>query len=757
MDHDFSADRPISSSEEDVLDRAPFAESLAKAISSWQGKDSLVVALHGDWGSGKSSLKNMVLDSYPKLSITKPLVIEFNPWEWAGQERISKSFFEQVSASIGQQNKGKKWKIVATKIRLYGLYLNTGATLVAGLSAALPVLFSLAALLGLTATLSNAEWLKNLSGFGIGVLILWAAFLKWGGGMAANLFGIAEEYAKSSAQTLEELKGELTRSLKDVEQPLLIILDDIDRLTPEETRIVFQLVKANADFPNVIYLLLFQRDIVEQRLSIDEHGGRAYLEKIIQVPFDIPSIEQERLERVLFAALDRTLETDKAITKHFDQSRWGNLFYGGLRPYFSNLRNVYRFSSTFSFHVSLLQGERAFEVNPVDLIGIECLRVFEPDVYKAISTSKSLMTSSHSDGWEEQQAKSSIDNIISKSSEEHREHVKEIIEQLFPPIESLMGGCSYGADFQDAWFKELRVCHAEVFSRYFQLAIPVDDISQSELENLIELSSDRDGLVNALNALKERGLLKSALSQLDAYKQDVLIEHSGTFVPALMDIGDTVEDKSIGFLGIGAHTHLVRIVLWYLRQEESVETRGKLLLTAFSKSTGLSIMASILSGEINRRKDTGKEALLLTDDDTLETAKSALVEKIASAAKNDPGTFLQHEYLAQLLYIWREWGEAEKAPYWVKENVVSPDHLLVFLDSFTSQVTSQGFGDYTAQIKYRINLGSVEAYIPLETIHTLHSMISKEELNERQQQIFDALNNAIDRREKGNADDAWDD
>lgn len=754
MDHNFSADRPISASAEDVLDRAPFAESLAKAISGWQGKDSLVIALHGDWGSGKSSLKNMVLDSYQKLDITKPLVIQFNPWEWAGQERISNSFFEQISASIGQQNQGKKWKSIAKKIRLYGLYLNAGATLATGLSAALPTLFLAATALGFAATLSDTEWLKNLFGFGIVTLVLWAAFLKWGNGMAANLVGIAEEYANDSAQPLEELKRALTQSLKNVEQPLLVILDDIDRLTPEETRIVFQLVKANADFPNVIYLLLFQRDIVEQRLSTDQQDGRAYLEKIIQVPFDVPSIEQTRLERVLFMALDRTLEADKAITKHFDQTRWGNLFYGGLRPYFATLRNVYRFSSTFSFHTSLLQGERAFEVNPIDLIGIECLRVFEPDVYKALSSSKLLMTTSPTD---DREAKGNLDSILSKSSDGRRAHVEEIIKQLFPPVESLMGGYTYDSDFREAWFKELRVCHSEVFSRYFQFAIPVDDISQSELERLIELSSDKDGLVDALCALKARGLLKAALSQLDTYKQDVPLAHSDTFVPALMDIGDTVADESSGFLGLGAHTHLVRIVLWYLRQEQSVAERGRLLLSAFSKSTGLSIMASILSGEVSRREDPSKEALLLTNDTILKSAKGALIDKIVSTATNAPDAFLHHMHLVRLLYIWREWGEAEKATAWAKENVTSAGHLMVFLDSFTSPVTSQGFGDYTAQIKYRLNLGSIETYIPLETIRTLHSMIRKEELSERQQQIYDALSNAIDRRDKGYADDAWDD
>ncbi|MGE4559240.1 MAG: P-loop NTPase fold protein [Desulfobulbus sp.] len=54
--HGFDSDRPITKVEEDLLGRSGFSTDLANAMASWHGKDSLVVALHGDWGSGKSSV-----------------------------------------------------------------------------------------------------------------------------------------------------------------------------------------------------------------------------------------------------------------------------------------------------------------------------------------------------------------------------------------------------------------------------------------------------------------------------------------------------------------------------------------------------------------------------------------------------------------------------------------------------------------------------------------------------------------------------
>jgi len=74
-----SADRPIIKRREDRLGRAAFADSMAAAIRNWHGKDSLVLALYGPWGSGKSSVKNMVLESLRESENDCPTIVEFNP------------------------------------------------------------------------------------------------------------------------------------------------------------------------------------------------------------------------------------------------------------------------------------------------------------------------------------------------------------------------------------------------------------------------------------------------------------------------------------------------------------------------------------------------------------------------------------------------------------------------------------------------------------------------------------------------------
>lgn len=108
--HLFSSDRPINYQSEDLLGRVGFADSLALAIKGWTGNDSLVIALYGPWGSGKSSIKNMVLELLRKAKKECPFIVEFTPWQWSGQEQLAEAFFREIGTVLekADKTKGKK-------------------------------------------------------------------------------------------------------------------------------------------------------------------------------------------------------------------------------------------------------------------------------------------------------------------------------------------------------------------------------------------------------------------------------------------------------------------------------------------------------------------------------------------------------------------------------------------------------------------------------------------------------------------------
>lgn len=93
-----SPDAPIGSVEDDRLGRAPFAKALAKAILNAPCTESFVVAIHGKWGSGKSSVLNLCLaelEEESKASGEQVDTIRFNPWIFADQNQTVLQFFRQ--------------------------------------------------------------------------------------------------------------------------------------------------------------------------------------------------------------------------------------------------------------------------------------------------------------------------------------------------------------------------------------------------------------------------------------------------------------------------------------------------------------------------------------------------------------------------------------------------------------------------------------------------------------------------------------
>ena len=156
------------------------------------------------------------------------------------------------------------------------------------------------------------------------------------------------------AKSLGEIKTEVAADLRKMNAPILAILDDVDRLTPAELLEVFQLIKANGDFPNLIYLILCERKVVERDIEKALNvAGRDYLEKIVQVAFDVPMVDVARVHQVLFKRLDSLLSSE-AVSARFSEKRWVNMFLSSLHLHFATLRDVNRFISTLAFEISSL-------------------------------------------------------------------------------------------------------------------------------------------------------------------------------------------------------------------------------------------------------------------------------------------------------------------------------------------------------------------------------------------------------------------
>ena len=124
----FRPDKAIESIEDDELERKDFAESLGDAILKSSTIDSLVVGINGPWGSGKTSVVNMMIehieDSTNEDGKT-PIIIKFNPWNFSEQNQLIEQFFNQMSLALGKEDNSDRLKKVSGLLKMYSKYQKT--------------------------------------------------------------------------------------------------------------------------------------------------------------------------------------------------------------------------------------------------------------------------------------------------------------------------------------------------------------------------------------------------------------------------------------------------------------------------------------------------------------------------------------------------------------------------------------------------------------------------------------------------------
>lgn len=95
------SDEPIVRRAEDRLDRARLAEEIAQqAIDSPPGQ-GFVIAIDGPWGSGKTSVMNMIEEAVAEGS--NAVVLRFNPWLFSDTEQLVVRFMHELAAQLGEK------------------------------------------------------------------------------------------------------------------------------------------------------------------------------------------------------------------------------------------------------------------------------------------------------------------------------------------------------------------------------------------------------------------------------------------------------------------------------------------------------------------------------------------------------------------------------------------------------------------------------------------------------------------------------
>jgi hypothetical protein len=354
---DLAQDRPIDREIDDRLDRIPFVENLIRALVRDEKEitgrlvarrsTGIVVGLTGKWGSGKSSILNLVAE---RLKKTDHVVVAIlNPWLFKGRDELLAAFFGELRDALGRSPGEHAREIVAAMDKY------REAITVAGHFAAL------------------------------------AADASGAGGLASagrnSLKQLMRLIRKPKVLSHQQERLNLEKKLASAKIAVVVLIDELDRVEDDEVRAVAQLVKAIGDIQGISYLVAYDPERVADALGRGSGNdrrltGEAYLEKIIQHPIPLRPLFTQDVAALLNALLqhhDLSLPADlpdeeRKVVEHILQS--------AVTP-----RELKRLVGSYAVLDRMLRKE----ISPADLLGYCWLLTKTPTLREVIAQNIDVM------------------------------------------------------------------------------------------------------------------------------------------------------------------------------------------------------------------------------------------------------------------------------------------------------------------------------------------------------------------------------
>jgi hypothetical protein len=651
----FNSDRPIGGREEDLLDRAPFADALADELVSGPADDSYVLGLVGPWGSGKSSILSMVRETLRGRSDV--VVVDFNAWLFSGAQDLLVHFFNELSAVLGK-TRSNTLSAISEKVDRYGKLLRPLQYV--------PVVGSAA-----SATTDAAA-------------------------------AAAQALQLRASPSIQSQRDELRTALAAQRSRIVVLIDDVDRLRPDEIREIVRLVRLVGDFPRISYLLAFDRLKVEAALG-DAHpeNGRAYLEKIVQLVHDLPPLRREDLATALTTAMDAAINA----VDHgpFHEDRWPDLRYRVLDPMFTTLREVRRYANALPLTLRLLGAEVALE----DVLILEVIRVQLPDVHALLAGARDELTGVQPPFGlppeEEMRAKARVTAIL-EAGGELGGVVERMLELLFPASAQVLGATSFAQEFDAEWRRDRRVADSEVLSIYLAKSLPAGTIPVAEVDAALRALGDSGELDRRLAALDVDGM-KALLQRLLDYRRSFTVDQATAALPVLLNHRDRFSTDSEGiFDWHGDAFDVGRVVLRLIEAVPDEDQRFAVVQATLPLVRSLSSWQELVR-IVGRRPGSGHELVTQEQADALE---QLLARRIMETM--DTEALAQERDLARLLAAAREVvGEGIDPKV---RDLVAEDHTFVeLLRAALSKSHSARMGSVAMTSEWRLSWDWLERVV----------------------------------------------
>ncbi|MEP2280144.1 P-loop NTPase fold protein [Maribacter sp.] len=623
---------PIKLKKDDLLNYYPFAVKIKEIIQGYSNNSSpLTIGIYGKWGTGKTSLLNLLerhIELFQKDKDDKLFIkFHYNPWLYQSKEEMLFDFFNTLSRKL-IYSEDEFLKKAGTSVLKYSRYLESIRLSVSG---GIPNLFNA----GIT-----VEPYKILKALG--------------------------EDIKGEKKSLEEMKGDIDDALESSNKKIIIFIDDIDRLDKEEIFMLFKLIKTNADFKNLVFVICLDHEHVSKaifsRFGSDLKSGKKFLEKIINIPLELPLIEKADFDLFIKEKVKSVIQNRLIRKEELDE-----LLRSLSVHYFDTPREVIRIVNSFSVSLYAIGDE----VNAHDLFWIEYLKIKYIGCYEIIKRyaqsggDNNLFNSviTFNNQFEDNKSKSETGvRLLLKN--EHPEGYN-IIEVLFPMDKSgtVFGYQSKNIKSEIEIDTELRINHMSHFEKYFSFHIK-GKVSELKLSNLKSFILD-DKKDNAMKVLEE--LIVSTNEYKIAYRLGSELENMDQkeyekYIPFLVDNIDLLnrsKEHNISF-------ELILSISKKLNKEYLSENK-ELILSIGEKLDYLLLVYLIENLRGNSEFDFLKDLELL------------LISKVKN--QNSPPFYNKREYANIIMKIWSKINYDEFQRY-IMSSLQSQENIFDFIKTF---------------------------------------------------------------------------
>ena len=315
----FRCDKEIETENEDILNVVEKAKVFADQVCHQNSKDSLICGVEAPWGTGKTSFLNLCINNWKdkkikdkKIKDKKIFVFSFSVLKYGQGNQISEIFMHDLTEFISSH--------------------------------------------------TNNPMLRYMLG----------KYSEWLNGASINLFGISLQF-KLKTENRRILFEQISQFLKVEDKRIVVIIDDLDRISATEVNQILFTIKNSFNLPGISYVLCYDMDQICKHGNKDEIQKNVdFLQKFIQVKLSLFSEKEKILHALSDPKVFHTLFKENKNISNEEQGNENSIDEKAILMALDGIKKA--LSSENAYHYYLYLGNiRAIKrvMNTIRLLNIQ--------------------------------------------------------------------------------------------------------------------------------------------------------------------------------------------------------------------------------------------------------------------------------------------------------------------------------------------------------------------------------------------------